>query len=133
MCNLFVFYDFYCRDCCANYIDKQKRFYERSVEHDWTDNNSAIYTDLKCYTSGVQHLFDIAYLHSSLFTSSSTMQDNDKFHLRTARINLVQDNTEITDRHKNWNIILFKEALKIKELNPILNCGLKASKEFYLF
>ena len=32
--------------------------------------------------------------------------------LRTVRINLVQDNTEIIDKHKNWNIILFKEALK---------------------
>ena len=24
-------------------------------------------------------------------------------------------NTRIIDRHKNWNIILFKEAIKIKE------------------
>ena len=37
------------------------------------------------------------------------------------------------DRHKNWNIVLFKKALKIKELNPILNSGLKASKELQLF
>ena len=36
------------------------------------------------------------------------------FDLRTAHINLVQENTEIIDRHKNWNILSFKEALKIK-------------------
>ena len=76
-----------------------------------------------------QHLFDNASLYSSISTSSSPIQHSDKFDFRTARINLVQDNTETIDRHKNWNILLFKEALKHKELNPILNSGLKASKE----
>ena len=70
-----------------------------------------------------QHLFDIASLHLSVFTSSTPIQNSGKFDLRTACINLVRDNTEIIDRHKNWNILLFKEALKIKELNPILNSG----------
>ena len=37
------------------------------------------------------------------------------------------------DRHKNWNIILIRETLKIEELNPILNFELKASKELQLF
>ena len=69
----------------------------------------------------------------SLFTSSGPIQNSDKFDLRTECINLVQDKTEIINRHRNWNIILFKEALKIKELNPILNSGLKASKELQLF
>ena len=57
----------------------------------------------------------------------------DKFDLRTTRINLVQDSTEIIDRRKNWNILLFKEALKIKELKPTFNSGLKESKELQLF
>ena len=38
-------------------------------------------------------------------------------------------NTQIIDRHKNWNILLFKEAIKIIEIKPSLNIGLKASKE----
>ena len=84
-------------------------------------------------TTAHLHLFGIASLHSSLFTSSAPTQNNEKFDLRTVRINLVQDNTEIIDRHKNWNILLFKEALNIKELNPILNSGLKASKELQLY
>ena len=71
--------------------------------------------------TGVQHLFDTASLHSSFFTSSAPIQNTDKFNLRTTHINLVQDNTEITDGHKNWDILLFKEALKVKDLNPILN------------
>ena len=41
----------------------------------------------------------------------------------------MQDNAEIINRHKNWNTVLFKGVLKIKELNPVLNSGLKISKE----
>ena len=130
---LFVVYNFSCPGCGANCIGKTERtLHERIAEYAWTDNNSVIYKHLNDCT-GVQHLFDIASLHSSLFMSSAPIQNSDKFDLRTTRINLVQDNTEITDRHKNWNILLFKEALKIKELNPILNSGLKASKELQLF
>ena len=129
----FVVYNFSCRGCGANYIGKTERtLYERTVEHAWTDNNSAVYKHLNDCT-GVQHLFDIASLHSSLLTSLAPIQNSGKFDLRTARINLVQDNIEIIDRHRNWSILLFKEALKIKELNPILNSGLKASKELQLF
>ena len=53
--------------------------------------------------------------------------------LRTSRTNLVQMNTRIIDRHKNWNILLFKEAIKIKEKKPILNTGFKTSKKLQLF
>ena len=131
--NSFVVYDFSCPGCGANYIGKTERtLYQRTVGHAWIDNNSAVYKYLDNCT-GVQHLFDVASLLSSLFTSSAPIQKSDKFDLRTTCINLVQDNTEIIDRHKNWNILLFKEALKIKESNPILNSGLKASKELQLF
>ena len=34
---------------------------------------------------------------------------------------------------KNWNILLFKEAIKIKEKKPILNTGFKTSKKLQLF
>ena len=91
----------------------------RTAEHAWTDNDYAVYKHLN-YSTAVQHLFDIASLHSSLVTSSSPIQHRDKFDLRIARINLAQHNIKIIDRHNNWNILLFKEALKTKELNPIL-------------
>ena len=127
--NSFVVYDFSCPGCGANYIGKTGRILsERTVEHAWTDNNSAVYKHLDDCV-GVQHLFDIAFLHSSLFTSSAPIQNSGKFDLQT----LVQGNTETIDRHKNWNILLFREALKINELNPILNSGLKGSKELLLF
>ena len=73
----------------------------------------------------------ICIRHWSL--SSSPIQNSGIFNLRTARINLVQDNTEIIDTHKNWNTVLFKGAQKIQELNPILNSVLKISRELQLF
>ena len=74
-------------------------------------------------------MFNIAKLTPSLFFGSTVddMQD-----LRTSRINLLQMNTRIIDCH-NWNLLLFKEAIKIKEKKPILNTALKASKELQLF
>ena len=42
-------------------------------------------------------------------------------------------NTQMIDCHKNWNVLLFKEAIKIKEIKPTLNAGLKASKELKPF
>ena len=133
MSNSLVLYNFSCPGCGTNYIGKtEKALYERTVEHGWAGNNSAVYKHLDDCT-GVQHLFEIASLYLSLFTSSAPIQNSGKFDLRTRRIYLVHGDTEIIDRHKNWNILLFKEARKIKELNPILNSGLNASKELQLF
>ena len=114
--NSFIVYDFPCPGCDVIHIGKAERtLYERKVEHAWTNSNSVAYKQC-CFNdcTGVQHLFDVASLHSSIFTSSAPIQISDKFDLRTASINLVQDNTEIIDRHRNWNIFLFKEALKIR-------------------
>ena len=54
-------------------------------------------------------MFNITKLAPSLFSDSITDDVQD---LRTSRINLVQMNIRIIDRHKNWNILLFKEAIK---------------------
>ena len=52
---------------------------------------------------------------------------------RDININIVKDNVRIIDSHRNWNVLLYKEAIKIKELKALLNIGLKASKESDLF
>ena len=75
-------------------------------------------------------MFDIGKLAPSLLTNNLIDHELD---LRSTRINLVQMNTQVTDRHKNWNILLFKEAIKIKEIKASLNIGLKASKELQCF
>ena len=52
---------------------------------------------------------------------------------RHININIVKDNVRIIDSYSNFNVLLYKEAIKIKELKPLLNIGLKASKELNLF
>ena len=49
------------------------------------------------------------------------------------KIDIIINNVRIIDFHRNWNVLLYKEAIKIKELKPLLNIGLKASKELDLF
>ena len=53
--------------------------------------------------------------------------------IRLGHINMVQRNLKIIDKGKNWSIILLKEALYIKDRSPLLNSGLKASRELQLF
>ena len=48
-------------------------------------------------------------------------------------INIVKNNVRIIDSYRNWNASLYKEAIKIKELKPLLNIGLKNSRELDLF
>ena len=93
-------------------LAKQKEHYMKGQLNMLGLTITAVYKHLNDCT-GVQNLFDIASLHSLLFTSSVPFQNSDKFDLKTAHINLLQDNTEITDRHRDWNIV-FKEVLKIK-------------------
>ena len=52
-------------------------------------------------------MFKIGKLTPSLLTNNII---DDEFDLRSSRINLVQMNTRIIDDHKNWNVLLFKEA-----------------------
>ena len=75
-------------------------------------------------------MFEIGKLTPSLLTNNTIDYE---FHLRSTRINLVQMNTQLIDRHKTWNVLLFKEAIKVKEIKLTLNTGLKASKELQLF
>ena len=102
-------YEFACSRCSANYVGKPERtLFERNVEHVQNDKDSVVNIHLnKC--NGVQHMFNITKLTPSLFSDSITDDVQD---LRTSRINLVQINIRIVDRHKNCNILLFKEAIK---------------------
>ena len=129
LCNSFVVYRFNCPGCAASYIGKTERtLHECSIEPAWTDKNSAIYTHInEC--EGVRHINNIMFIDDSLISDVS-ISEKDK---RDRNVNIVQSNNRITDAHKNWKVLLIKEALKIKELKPIFNKGLKASKELELF
>ena len=78
----------------------------------------------------VQYLLNITSLGPALFSNDSNIGRGDD---RSSHINLVIDNTNIIDRYKNFNILWFKEGMKINERKPTLNTDLKASKELQLF
>ena len=125
-------YKFVCPGCNSSYVGKTERtLSERTTEHAWSSNDSAI----KFHLDSCDAFNDILCIYNmspSLF-SDTWFSDAGSDNHRTLRIELVQNNTTIIDRHNNWNILLFKEALKIKELKPCLNSGLKAPKELQLF
>ena len=115
-----VVYKFTCPGCQASYVGKTERnLFQRCVEHG-TTSESAIRSHLgNC--KEIQYLLNIF-----------TMQMQE-FDTRSILINLVKENTRIIDSHDNWSILLIKEALHIKRLKPLLNNGLKASRELRLF
>ena len=78
----------------------------------------------------IDDLFTLSYLTPLLFLDNDS---NNYFDIKPLETDLVQNNTRIVDWHRNWNILLFKEAIKMKEIPPSLNSGLKASKDLQLF
>jgi hypothetical protein len=84
---------------------------ERVKEHAYKDKESAVYKHLDCF-------YDKTFL---------TSQSN------TQLTELVLSNTKIIDSSRNWNLLLYKEALHIKRRKSSLNNGLKASRELQLF
>ena len=53
--------------------------------------------------------------------------------IRDKRINYVRNNIRVVDKSDNWSVLLFKEALAIKDNYPQMNSGLKASRDLNLF
>ena len=83
---------------------------ERTTEHAWSSNDSGI----KFHLDSCDAFNDILCIHnmsSSLF-SDTRFSDAGSDNHRALRIDLVQNNTTIIDRHNNWNILLLKRPLK---------------------
>ena len=68
-----------------------------------------------------------------LLNINNNSVEREKFDRKTFCVNAVKENTCIIDKARQWDILIFKEGLKIKEKCPTLNSGLKASKELKLF
>ena len=59
--------------------------------------------------------------------------EGENFDNKICSVSTAKESINITDRATRWGIILFNKGLDIKEENPSLNNGLKASKELKLF
>ena len=74
---------------------------------------------------------DCCWLYSlpSIFNED----EHDDISLTSHIVNAVSENHEILDSNRNWSQLAFLEAHYIKIHDPIINHGLKASKELSLF
>ena len=88
-----VVYEFTCQKCRKSYIGKTERtLLERAKEHAYRDNDSAINKHLQsCYSS-----------------EELTKKSNKEL------VKLVVSSTKVIDSSRNWNLLLYKEALPIK-------------------
>lgn len=116
-----VVYKFNCPGCSASYIGKTTRnLIERCEEHALDEASTIRKHLLSCENvSFMCHLLNIG--------------TNRKLNKRECFKNAVFNNVEIIDQSPNWNVLLFKEAIHIKNNNVTLNKGVKASKELRLF
>ena len=83
------------------------------------------------------------YVLSDHYSANNQLTAMNNFHLETVRNKTSI--LDILDIDKNWNLLLFKEAYNtiqyntkplfynIKKRKPIVNTGLKASRELFLF
>ena len=67
------------------------------------------------------------------YTENLFRFNNDSFNKALFSINSVQSNTKVIDSAHDWNILLIKETLLIKQKMPKSNNGLKLSKDLKLF
>ena len=110
----FVVYHFRCPGCHHNYIGKtEKTLWERINEHGYRNKNSVIYNHIiNC--EGMSYLVDLLNINNN-------SAERQIFDTKTFGVNIVKQNTCIIDKARQRDILLFKEALKIKEKCPTLN------------
>ena len=92
----------------------------RTEEHACCDKKSTI----------CDHISNCSYYS---YTENLFRFNNDSFNKALFSINSVQSNTKVIDSAHDWNILLIKETLLIKQKMPKSNNGLKVSKDLKLF
>ena len=117
-----VVYEFQCPGCtAAKYVgETQATLFRRTLQHAHQQKDSAIQKHLSS-CQGYEHMKNIFYI------------DFEEFDEIQYRINSVLDNTNIIGRARDWTTLCFMEAIAIKTNNPLLNTGLKATKNLQLF
>ena len=92
---------------------------------------NAHYTNepLSMHSAINQHLNNCADYHHfrGLHAINGTLD------LKEFYMNTVRNNVCISAKTRNWQTLLFLEALYIKDQSPQLNTGLKATKQLQLF
>ena len=120
---MFVYFIVKSQSCI--YWKTERTFSERIIKHAFKDRNSVVYNHIN-NCDEVNYIVD-------LLNIDQVQIDRDKFDKKIYSIAAVKENITIIDTARRWDILLFKEALYIKEKNPAPKNGLKAFKESKLF
>ena len=116
-----MLYIIQCPGCNNNYVGKTDRnLITRSSEHGKKEDQPMFQTFGPCEDFNYKlNLYSLA----GIFSDTRTVE----------QVYNSVDNREILESCKNWTILQYLEAYHIKAKSPIINVGLKASKEFHLF
>ena len=121
-----IIYEFQCLGCKAKYIGKTDRCSGLRLDKHSHAETSAIGKHL----NECEHFHFIVNLYNiSVFSDLDQTVIQHYYHIHAA----VLQNTRIIDKNNNWSQLSFLESLYIKRRNPMLNVGIKATKELVLF
>ena len=121
-----IIYRITCPGCGEKYIGKTERcLISRMNEHGKWENEPKFKHLSEC------EMFKETY---NLYPLPSVYneQDQSEISLTSEILSAVLQNHGFLDVSFNWSQLLFLEAYYIKKLNPVINHGLKASKELLL-
>ena len=125
-----IVYEFTCPGCNSSYIGKT----ERNLATRLSEHSDPQKSSISKHLSECEHANFILNLNH-MFDNLNDINDSDTVKLDTPLSfhNLIQANTQTlhTLKHTNSNLLLFLEAL-FKYRKPVLNNGLRASKELFL-
>ena len=121
-----IIYKIECPGCHQTYVGKTDRNYITRIKEHGSKEKQPMYEHLhNCHKfKNYVQMFALP----NLFLENE-QEINFKKHVYNAAIS----NATILDKNLNWSQLCFLEAYYIKLLSPVINHGLKASKELQLF
>lgn len=126
-----VVYEVKCPGCGCTYIGKTERcLLTRLHEHTNQHKSSVGQHFYNC--EQVQHIINMHLTYDRLHNTTSP---SDTINVSNFIATLITTNAKVIHHalNRNHNFLLILEALYIKHNSPLLNSGLKASKELTLF
>ena len=127
-----IVYEFNCPCCNSSYTGKT----ERNLANRLSKHSDPLKSSISKHLSECEYanfLLDLNHIFGNV--NDINENDTDKPDMPLSFHNLIQINTKIlhTLKYTISNHLLFLEALYIKYGKPLLNNGLKASKELAVF
>ena len=121
-------YEFTCPCCSASYIGKTDRNFDTRVNEHGTHSkgqDTVVYQHLQECT---EFRYYVTLLNMPALNDRSKIKPIDAYIYHT-----VRNNTTLIQCNDNWLQLCFLEAYFIKLKKPLLNTGLKASRDLVLF